>query len=571
MMKKITETTDLCKTKTITLVIAVANRILNELNFVKTIDEKTTFSKEHCNLSPGQRAKAFVLATMTDIRVPLTHLQDRTDDMDLEYLLGASYDKCGINAFNMGRALDDIGEKNSNHIYETLVLSALKKYKIPVASAHSDTTTVSFYGEYDIGKMNLSDEEKAEILKIEKGYNKDGRPGDKQLIVGQIVTDTGIPLTSRTLNGAASDAEWNKLAIDHYRDLHTHGIELCPYVADCKLVTQELVKTMNAPDSHVPFVSRCPNNFNESQADRAKEYAYATDNWIELGKVSSGKNSSIYRGTPLKETIFGTPMRLLVLESSSLCETAKKAFNKQQNALEPLLKAIKKKRFACYADAKTEFDNFAKSNALRLFDCTAEIIEERIEKWPPGRRSAATKPTIASVFSIKVTVSTNQKAHDEFMQKKSSFVLISNIPEESMSDPDLLKLYKGQHIVETSFRHLKSPQLASIIYLKNPKRIEALLMLLSFSLLVRAIIQYRLRDGLRQHLEENPDNIIYAGWNGKKLTSPTFQLFYTHTINCKFKREGNSDYSFNWPNVETRAVVVPLLMLLGFTISTVLL
>jgi transposase len=569
-MKKIKETMKLCKTKTISLVIAVANRLLNEIEFVKTIDENTTFSKEHRLLSPGQCAKAFVLATMTDIRVPLTHLHERTEDMDLEYLLGTDYNRCGINAFNMGRALDDISEKNVNHIYESLAMTALKKYKIPIASTHSDTTTISFYGEYDIDKLDLSDEEKSEILKIEKGYNKDGRPGDKQLVVGQIVTDTGIPLASRALDGATSDVEWNKLAIECYRDLQTNGLESSPYVADCKLVTQELVETMNMPDSWVPFVSRCPSNFNNSQANRAKRQAYAANNWVEYGQVSSGKSANSYRKFSYAETIFGTPMRLLVLESSSLCEKAKKAFIKQQNALEPLVKAIEKKQFACYADAKAEFDSFAKSNALVRFDCAAEIIEKSFEKWPPGRRSATTKPTITSIFHIKVTISTNQEAYDEFIQNKSSFVLISNILEDSMSDLDLLKLYKGQHTVETSFRHLKNPQLASVIYLKNPKRVEALFMLLSFSLLVRAIIQYRLKDGLKQHLEENPYEAIYAGWSGRKLISPTFQLFYMHTKNCRFEREGNSDYSFNWPNVETRAVVVPLLKLLGLTISTIL-
>jgi len=142
--------------------------------------------------------------------------------------------------------------------------------------------------------------------------------------------------------------------------------------------------------------------------------------------------------------------------------------------------------------------------------------------------------------------------------------------EDSKSDIDLLKLYKGQHNVETSFRHLKNPQLASVIYLKNPKRIQALLMLLTFSLLVRAIIQHRLRDGLKQHLEENPTEVIYSGWNAKELVSPTFYLFYMQTFRCKFVREGNSDYTYNWPDVETRDIVIPLLKLLGFTVSTIL-
>ena len=96
-------------------------------------------------------------------------------------------------------------------------------------------------------------------------------------------------------------------------------------------------------------------------------------------------------------------------------------------------------------------------------------------------------------------------------------------------------------------------------------------MLLSFSLLVRAIVQFLMRDGLKKYTEENPDDEIRAGWGGKKLETPTFKLFYEHSINCKFERVNWNEYTFNWPNVETRAQVIPLLVLMGFTISTILL
>ena len=569
-MKKIIETINKVKVKGISLVVAVANKIMNDIGFVETIDANVEFSKGQCYLTPGQRAKALVLSTFADMRIPLTHIKERTADMDLEYLLGTSIDRCGVDAFNIGRALEDIGEKNVNHIYEELAIGTLKENKIPVERLHGDTTSVSFYGEYDIEKMKLTDEEKAEILKIEKGYNKDGRAGDKQVIVGKIVTESGIPLTSQVLDGSTSDIEWNKNALDYYAKLQEQGIERCTYVADCKLITRELVERMNDPERRVPFVSRCPDNFNHLQAKRAKSKAYEEGEWLEIGQIGSGKNASCYRGVTIKETIFGTPMRLLVLESSQLVEKAEEAFVKKQKAVEVLVKALEKKNFACFADAEKEFKGFAKSKPLQFFDCVAEIQEEKQEKWPPGRRSATTTPVMTSVFSIKVRITTNREKRQEFIRNESSFVLISNIFEETLNDTDLLKTYKGQHVVESAFRHLKSPCLASVIYLKNPKRIEALTMLLNFSLLIRAVIQYRMRDGLKDHMEANPDDIIRAGWGGKKLVSPTFQLFYEHSINCKYERIEIGEYKFDWPNVETKAKVEPLLMLMGFTVSTIL-
>jgi hypothetical protein len=141
---------------------------------------------------------------------------------------------------------------------------------------------------------------------------------------------------------------------------------------------------------------------------------------------------------------------------------------------------------------------------------------------------------------------------------------------DGMSDEDLLRTYKGQHVVENSFRMLKSPQLASVIYLKDRTRIQALTMLLTFSLLLRAIIQYRLREGLSAFEEEHPDKEIRAGWGGRPLKSPTFKLLYEHSINCCFEREDHDEYTFAWPSIETRSRVEPLLGLLGLRLEQLL-
>jgi len=138
---------------------------------------------------------------------------------------------------------------------------------------------------------------------------------------------------------------------------------------------------------------------------------------------------------------------------------------------------------------------------------------------------------------------------------------------EEVSDRDLLATYKGQQIVENSFRLLKQPQLASVIYLNDPDRIKALTMLLSFSLLIRAIIQYKLRKGLRQYKEENPKGKLLVGWSGRELASPTFMLLYEHSHGCYFEREGHESYSFTWPHGESEKRVGTLLWLMGLCLE----
>ena len=131
-------------------------------------------------------------------------------------------------------------------------------------------------------------------------------------------------------------------------------------------------------------------------------------------------------------------------------------------------------------------------------------------------------------------------------------------------------IYKGQQVVENSFRLLKEPKLASVIYLKNPARIQVLTMLLTFSLLIRAIIQYRMREGLKQFNEENPGVVLKVGWQGKPLLNPTFKLLYEHSINCFFEKEEPGKYSFSWYNRQTEYRVSTLLKLMGISIYDLL-
>ena len=570
-MAKVNEKIALAPRKIITVVMALANKMMNELRFKERINEQVNWDKDHWGISPGGLAKALVLSTLLDMRTPLTHIQERLRPYDLSYLIGYEAECHDINSFNVGRALERIGAADYNGIYEGMALTALQQYDIPVGRVHSDTTTVSFYGEYDVDSIELTEEEQNELLKIEKGYNKDGRPGCKQAVVGQIVTEQGIPLTNRTLDGSTSDVEWNKESLDYLELMSTNGFTHGIYVADSKLIDRELVERMNNESNRVSFVSRCPASFERKLENRMIEKAYTMESWEDLGQFGSSKNSSNYRGQSFIEQVCGTPMRLLVLESSALAMKSEDSLEKERAKLAPLIKALEKKTFVCRADAEKEYDRFVRLKEMKLFKCTAEIQESRKEKWPRGRRNATTQPTIILSYQIHIEqVEQDEEICRQYIRNESCFVIISNITDNTTTDRELLEIYKGQHVVENSFRQFKGPNMASVIYLKNPTRIQALTMILSFSLLIRALIQYRLRAGLKEHQEDNPDIPIYAGWNGRKLANPTFKLFYEQTINCYYEREKSGEYSFIWPYTEAQYIVGSLLSLMGETVASIL-
>jgi transposase len=84
---------------------------------------------------------------------------------------------------------------------------------------------------------------------------------------------------------------------------------------------------------------------------------------------------------------------------------------------------------------------------------------------------------------------------------KSCFILATNqLDWNALSDERLIAVTSEQQKVERGFRFLKDPMfMASTLFLKSPKRIMALMMVMTLCLAVYAALQYRIRKALKTH------------------------------------------------------------------------
>ncbi len=216
-------------------------------------------------------------------------------------------------------------------------------YKIAFKRLHADTTTVSFYGDY-----NIEDEQP----QIVRGYNKDHRPECKQVVMGKIVTEHGVPVTSIVMDGNTSDVDWNKKAIGLAVDIFENQLEQGIYIADSKLMTKDLFRTMMNPQKRLQFISRCPANFSDKLEARTIEKAYADGHWQDCGTYGRGKKACSYKVQEYVESVEGYDIRLLAVQTSAGHE---RVIRKKKKALEELqhnIAEINKKIFVCEADAK---------------------------------------------------------------------------------------------------------------------------------------------------------------------------------------------------------------------------
>ena len=112
-------------------------------------------------------------------------------------------------------------------------------------------------------------------------------------------------------------------------------------------------------------------------------------------------------------------------------------------------------------------------------------------------------------------------AIDETKKRKRKFVVATNeLDPTALSDEQLLEAYKDQGVsVERGFRFLKDPLFyAESLYLKSEKRIMALLMVMTLSLLMYSLAEMRIRSALKdseRHIwnqKKKPTNNPTARW-----------------------------------------------------------
>ena len=503
--------------RTIPLVLALANKIIETIGFVDFINGAVEWDDEQCKVTPGHLAKAVILATFFDVRAPLSLIKDRFIGMDTEFFFGEGITPEDLNDYAIGRTLDKIAAANSNRLFSTICLSTYAIYKIAFKRLHSDTTSLSFYGEYDLEDPEISEEEAEEVLQIVRGYNKDHKPECKQVVVGKIVNEHGMPLVSLSMDGNTSDVEWNQKALELVGTLYADQLSEGIYVADSKLMTINLFRTLMNPDHFIRFVSRCPANFGGKLEEKTVAEAYADgEAWVELGTFGSGKKACSYKGKAYTRSVDNRDVQLIVLCSSAGESRFQTKKGKARQALEQDIADTNKKVFVCEADAQEEWKRFCKSHkkSLYLYDVTfVETTQEKRPRGNPGKNPKA--PQIISQWFLQLQVAgEDPEAMVTFRHNEECFVLITNVSPEECDMREVLGIYKNQMVVEIDFRLLKEPCIASVIYLKTPERIQSLAMLLHVSLLVRAMIQYKLRKGVKEY---PADKLPRVGRGGRKI------------------------------------------------------
>jgi transposase len=483
--------------------------VYDQLNIGKKVDELVEWDQKKCFLTPGQATKALVLNILTD-RKPLYRIQEFYADKDVEKLIGKGATSAHTNEFCIGRTLDKIYDAGAKKLYSSVALGALDIEKIEVKSIHWDTTSKSFQGQYNTQKKSKEDKGPIEIT---YGYSKDMRKDLKQMKFGIGVTRDKIPLFADVLSGNTDDKTWNGDVITTLKEWFTF-VEPAKvmHIADSALVTKDNLLSIN--DDTYKFISRLPATFKLEKELRERAVS-RPELWSEIGRLTDKDDAATYKIQSFLERLEGKEYRFVVCYSDHLDERKDRSIDKEIEAElktinEETNEHISKDGYYCEADAKSAADKFIAqvSNKYHLIGYTISQEERDKKRSTRGRPKKSENKEIETFYKVDVQIERNQLMVSKKKDEAGMFVLISNETEgEKLTDIEVLKEYKQQHSVESTFRILKDPYYVDEIFLKKPERIEAFGYVMVIAVLLLNVIERR----IRKSLEDETQGIALQG------------------------------------------------------------
>ena len=294
--------------------------------------------------------------------------------------------------------------------------------------------------------------------------------------------------------------------------IKTHTEDSC-IIADSAIYSQENLKILQ--ESGVHWITRVPETIKEAKKCIAS--TYDTKSWRFYDDEQK------YRHIAYKSDYADVEQLWIVVHSKDAKERAKKTlarrYEKQSLKEQKMIDTLSKELFTCDADAIKALEKLQKRVKLTQIEANIQSVPRYNKKGRPD------KNTEADFYEYRVVCSVHSSSLQRYQKElhaKSCFILATNDTRKTAEE--IIAAYKNQYVVERGFAFLKSKEFfADALYLKSPERIEALLMVMTLSLLVYTALEHKIRKELKS------SDQAFVDQKGKPTKRPTarwvFQCF----------------------------------------------
>ena len=438
--------------------------LLHELGVVEAVNQHCL--SEH-TVSHGQITQLLVMNRLQAPR-PLYKVGDWLEQTALANALAVQPEQA--HDTRLGETLDALFPKHQA-IWQAVILTAVRRYQLPLDWLHYDITSTYFEGLYT----------DSEFVKF--GYSRDQRPDAKQLNLGVNVTGDGLPLAFRVLVGNTADATTPR---ENMTALHTllkaaHMTETT-VVHDRAMATPETLAWYDAHHQH--FIS--PISADEAlqavvDAVPATELHAATLDY--LPQRAPAETPALYSGVWQEHTLThqtqSLRVRVLVVYSHT---KAKLDAEKRQAQLAQLAK-----RF-------TAIQSHLNQRKYKRRAYTLEQIHL-------AQRGNSAKSLMAVALqgedgALTLTFQINPERLAQAQQRDGRYPLVTN--RWDLSATEVLQRVKHQDLAEKRFAIVKGPLHVHPLWLHKDERLVSLVLVVMLALLIYCLLEYLVRQAQRQ-------------------------------------------------------------------------
>ena len=465
---------------------------------VRGIVDRAVPVREVAIATHGQIIEAMIANRLTSPR-PLLRVQDWAGEWAVPEVFGVAADT--LNDDRIGRALDAVAPALDG-IVGSIGARAITEFGLDVSRLHWDMTSISLFGAYD----QLEDG----FAEPSHGHPKDRRVDLKQIQTGLAVTgDGGIPILHRAFDGRAGEVNQVIGAMESLRSMCAPRSFLL--VGDSKLVSFENLRQIIA--AGVTFIAPASKTYIGADVlagcdfDAAGPVDYVAQR--DTGKPADQRGN--YRvledrwtlAAPKNVKHSGLDLRRVFVWSSADADAAAKSRAKKLDR------------------ARDDLDALSRGLGGRHYP-TVDKVQARLT-------TIATKRRVADYLRADIGVDTtgtptlswhfDQTALDTEADTDGWYCLLTNLDPADVDAADVLARYKGQEVVERRYGAFKGPLAVAPVFLKNNRRIEALLSVICLALLIFCLVEREVRKAIAPELK-------MTGFSGRPSAPPTGRLIF---------------------------------------------
>jgi transposase len=407
-----------------------------------------------------------------------------------------------LNDDRLGRCLDRLFEANQGELVLAVVRHVIREFGVRLDELHNDSTTISFFGAYPEASEEGSQRGRPTPA-VTYGHSKDHRPDLKQLLyVLTLSEDGGVPVYFATQSGNTTDDRTHQETWDLLRELVGHAEFL--YVADCKLATMDNMSYIDRQGgrfiSVLPATRRENGEFRRRLRDEpdALVWQHLYDRYDDQQQLRD--RLSLWP----RETLTAEGYRLWWFHSThkaELDEAARlKRIDRAISGLHELRRRLTgpRTRYRQRDKVQQAVTKILEETDVRrwLRVGLQEWHQEAYRQTTPGRPGKDTQYVKRDVRSYDLEWDIDSDALALDRAGDGVFPLITNVRE--FTALETLEAYKRQSVIEKRFSQLKTDFAVAPVYLKNVSRIQALLCVYFFALLVQSLLERELRTAMQQ-------------------------------------------------------------------------